>query len=119
MFALAAITVYILVFHGLAAYMNLGMSGRERKCLDATTPGASCEVHGNLLLESVVWVNYGLSRGPSQERLDAMLQRYPHACSPYPGGGCVQKEPSLARVSFCPKCREAEATWNADHEGAW
>lgn len=91
--------------------MEMRIPGRQRQYLDATHPGAVCEVHGILLQEGEVSVAYGLRRGPSQEQIEARNSRFPHANSFYPGNGCVVKEPTLAGVSFCPKCREAEAAW--------
>jgi hypothetical protein len=81
--------------------------------VDATTPGKICEVHNIPLQEDVVPIRYGLIR-PTAAEIEACRKLFPHAASWYQGG-CVVKKATGARVSFCPKCRKAEAAWQANH----
>lgn len=71
----------------------------------------TCPVHGASLLDDTVPVSYGLPilepafPGDSHDRQRAL---FPHAAVQYENG-CVLTEdsPWLARVRYCPKCRDA------------
>lgn len=86
----------------------------DRADVDATEPGKLCEVHNIPLQQGVVPIDYGLSRRTTDE-IEARHKSFPNAHSSY-HDGCVVKEAKWARVSFCPKCREAEAKWKKAQE---
>jgi hypothetical protein len=82
--------------------------------VDVSEPGAVCEVHNVPLQVGIVPVTHGLNRWTKDE-IDARQNQFPHAWSSY-HEGCVVRWPKRARVSFCPECRVAEATWNKTQE---
>lgn len=73
-----------------------------------------CKIHGEPLITGTVQIQYGLVR-LSPEFCEAQKTLFPNARS-FILGGCVLREQKTRPVSYCQKCREAEATWLKRHE---
>jgi hypothetical protein len=72
----------------------------------------SCSVHHVSLLHEEVPVRYGLIRFPP-DYLQAKKTHFPNAYS-FVLGGCLVSptNPMARKMSYCPKCREAENAWH-------
>jgi len=72
----------------------------------------SCSMHKVRLLEAEVTVRYGLIVFSQAYR--RAERRFPNSRSFVLGGCYVHPDnPETATVRYCPRCREAEAAWNA------
>ena len=100
----------------LAGFMLVGSYFAFFRAVNATTPGVTCKVHDLPLEDGRVPIKYGLIL-PTNVEIDAQDKLFPHAASAY-HGGCVitPVSPNYAWVSFCSKCRKAEANWRENWE---
>lgn len=76
------------------------------------SPQATCPVHHVRLKKDVVPIRYGCSR--LDPILDSMTynKSFPHVRRQVNVGSFIPSpRPEMARVKFCPKCREAETLW--------
>ena len=72
-----------------------------------------CKLHGETLKLDTVEIVYGL-QAYDKKYATAARKLFPEAHSSV-GGGDVLEEPTRAEVLYCPKCRENEAKWLAQH----
>jgi hypothetical protein len=75
-----------------------------------STEVKSCEVHNIPLRLGFAKIAYGLLSRESAYFED-MPHLFPHSMS-WVGGGCILSSVKVARVNFCPQCREAEVLWH-------
>ena len=86
--------------------------------LDGTRGNEVCLVHKEPLRRGLVRIQYGLIRpeydSPKGYR-EACQNEFPRARDFY-GGGCVVGEKKWVRISYCPPCRSAKASWLAENQ---
>jgi hypothetical protein len=77
--------------------------------MDPEPIDGNCPVHDVTLKEGIVPILYGF---PDFEEgyWEARRAQFPLANSRYLGG-CVLQKPMIARVRYCPQCRQAEKEW--------
>ncbi len=76
---------------------------------------SKCAIHGEALQGDLVPLRYGLIRF-TREYLEAQLRLFPNARSFMLGGCRLPPNPQkLTKVSYCAKCREAQAAWAAEN----